>query len=155
MMKKIIIYFLAILVVACSKDDTSESTQTDLLIGIWMESGSGVVDIDDGTDEFFPYDDYCTLQSRFIFNRDGSFRVETFDGTENDCFSTGVTTGTWENQGESYHFKIITDTSDTSDEGNGANITIQFLDSDTMRWIFENDSEEVDHSFEEYVRVEE
>lgn len=139
---------------ACSKDDASDSGKTDLIVGTWNPSGRGTI-YSDGASQFYGHKYFCTTQGNYSFKKDGSFRVETFDGTENDCFSTGVTTGTWENQGESYHFKIITDTSDTSDEGNGANITIQFPDSDTMRWIFENDSEEVDYSFEEYVRVEE
>ncbi|MCK0161693.1 lipocalin family protein [Allomuricauda sp. F6463D] len=151
-MERFIICFLALLVVACSKDEASDSKQNDLLIGTWMESSSSVV-VNDGTDEFFPYDDYCTLQSRFIFNKDGSFKVETFDGTQNDCFSTGVTTGTWENQGESYNFKIISDTSDTSDEGSSANITIQFPDSDTMRWIFNPSTQDEGYTYEEYTRV--
>jgi hypothetical protein len=151
-MKQLKVCLLAFLVMACSKDEANNSTRADLLIGTWMESSSGVVD-NDGTDEFNPYDDYCTLQSRYSFHKDGSFRVETFDGTENDCFSTGVATGTWENQGESYFFKIVTDTSDSSDEGSSANITIQFPDSDTMRWIFKPNTEAEGYAYEEYTRV--
>lgn len=154
MMKIIIIYFLVILVVACSKDDTSESTQTDLIVGTWRISGSGTV-YKDGSSQYYSNGDFCTLKSRYSFNNDGTFKVETFDGSENDCFSTGVLTGTWENQGESYHLKIVTDTSDTPETGEEGDVNIVFPDSDTMRWLEQSASEEVDYSFEEYVRVEE
>lgn len=151
-MKQLKVCLLVFLAMACSKDEASNSNRADLLIGTWMESSSGVVD-NDGTDEFNLENDYCTLQNRYSFRKDGSFRVETFDGAENDCFSTGVATGTWENQGESYFFKIITNTSDTSDEGINTNITIQFPDSDTMRWIFNPNAEAEGYAYEEYTRV--
>jgi len=153
-MKKFTICFLAILVMACSKDDASDSTQTDLIIGTWTEVGTGAL-LNDETTQFSEYDYFCVTKGRFSFKEDGSFRVETFDGPDDDCFSTGVLTGTWGNQGESYYFKIITDTSDTPETGEEGDVNIVFPDSDTMRWIFENESEEVDYSFEEYARVEE
>lgn len=153
-MKHLKICLLTLLIVACSKDDASDSTQTDLIVGTWRISGSGTV-YNDGSSQYYSNGDFCTLKSRYSFNDDGTFRVETFDGSENDCFNTGVLTGTWENQGESYYFKIITDTSDTPETDEEGEVNIVFPDSDTMRWIFENESEEVDYSFEEYTRVEE
>jgi len=153
-MKKLTTFFLVLLAVACSKDDTGDFTKTDLIIGTWTERGVGAV-LNDGTTQFSEYDYFCVTKGRFSFMEDGSFRVETFDGPNHDCFSTGVLTGSWENQGESYFLKIITDTSDTPETGEEANVNIVFPDSNTMHWIFENESEEVDYSFDEYARVKE
>ncbi|GAB4514376.1 MAG: hypothetical protein Tsb004_22380 [Allomuricauda sp.] len=153
-MKQLKVCLLAFLAMACSKGDTSDLAKTDMIVGMWRISGGGIVYSDESDEYYYENEDFCTLKSRFSFKDDGTFRVETFDGSENDCISTGVLTGTWENQGESYFFKIITDTSATPEEGSSANITIQFPDSDTMRWLEESESEAVDYFFEEYIRAE-
>lgn len=150
-MKQLKIYLLTLLIISCSKDDTNEPP--DPIIGTWTELGEGIV-LSDGTNQFSEYDYFCVTLGRFSFKKDGSFRIETFDGPDDGCFSTGVVTGTWENQKESYFLKIMTDSSDTPEIGEEANLKIEFPDKNTMHWIYETESEEVGYSYGEFKRVE-
>lgn len=150
-MKQLKIYLLALLIISCSKDDTNESPEP--IIGTWAQFGEGIM-FGDGTNQFHEYEYYCDTLGHFSFKKDGSFRAETFDGPDDGCFSTGVVTGTWENQGESYFLKIMTDSSDTPEIGEEANLKIKFPDKNTMHWIYETESGEVDYSYDEFKRVE-
>ena len=138
---------------SCSSDNENDSESIDLIIGTWTELGQGTVS-DDGTNQFSEYDYFCVTLGRFSFNEDGTFNIETFDGPDDGCFSTGVITGTWENQGESYLIRVVTDSSNGPETGQQANIRIEFPNENTMLWIFQSDLEGIDYSYEEYIRLE-
>lgn len=163
-MKNSYFVFFAAMLFSCStdngnsvdsvdSDDSDIPDSIDLIVGTWTESGQGTVS-NDGTNQFSEYDYFCVTLGRFTFNEEGAFSIETFDGPDDECFSTGVITGTWDNEVESYLIKILTDTSDDSQAGQQANIKIEFPDSNRMQWIFPSNSEGIDYSYEEYVRVE-
>ena len=149
-----ILFFLSILLSCSSDDENSNGLESDdLIIGTWTELGGGNI-LDDGTDQFSEYDYFCVTLGRFSFQTDGSFRIETFDGPDDGCFSTGVVTGTWENQGNTYLISVVTDTSNESEAGQEANIQIEFPTTDRMQWIFQVDSNGIDYEYEIYTRVE-
>ena len=160
-MKQVRIYFLVLFIISCNNDDSNdtniddnnESESVDLIVGTWTELGQGSVS-DNGTDQFSEYDYFCVTLGRFSFTEDGNFRIETFDGPDDGCFSTGILTGTWVNQGESYLFKVDTDSSDEPLTGQQVDINIEFPDENKMRWIFQSESEGIDYSYEDYVRLE-
>ncbi|WP_158975343.1 hypothetical protein [Cellulophaga sp. L1A9] len=152
-----LIRFLAIILlfVSCNKENSTDTVQNDPIIGTWTELGRGDV-FDDGKDEFSEYDYFCVTLGRFAFDADGTFRIETFDGPDDGCFSTGILTGTWENNVTFYSFKIVTDTSRDPEPDQESSLKIDFPSSNEMRWIsLENsNTENIDYSYEIYTRVE-
>jgi hypothetical protein len=149
--------FLAIILlfVSCNKENSTDTVQNDPIIGTWTELGRGDV-FDDGTNVFSQYDYFCATLGRFAFDADGTFRIETFDGPDDGCFSTGILTGTWENNETFYSFKIVTDTSRDPEPDQESSLKIDFPSSNQMRWISpeENSAENIDYSYEIYTKVE-
>ncbi len=150
-MKKTLFILLIILIISCNNDDNSQSD--DPIIGTWTELGCGNV-LDNDTVEFTEYDYFCVTLGRFTFENNGNFRIETFDGPDDGCFSTGILTGTWENLGDTYLFRIITDTSDEPEEGEEGNIKIEFPSNNRMQWIYEVNQNGIDYEFFEFTKIE-
>ena len=150
-MKKTLFILFTLILFSCSSDNDSESF--DLIIGTWTELGQGIVS-DDGTTQFSEYDGFCVTLGRFSFNEDGTFNIETFDGPDDGCFSTGILTGIWKNQGESYLIEVLTDSSSESETGQKANIRIEFPNENRMQWVFQSVSDGSDYRYEEDTRLE-
>ncbi|WP_419211565.1 DUF5004 domain-containing protein [Maribacter sp. X9] len=154
-MKNSLFLFLSIIFFACSSDKTTtdEPKTIDSIVGIWTELGRGDV-LDDGTDQFSEYNYFCATLGRYSFEADGTFRIETFDGPDDNCSSTGVLTGKWENTEERYLISVVTDTSNESAAGQESNIEIEFPTDSLMQWIFQVDSPSIDYEYELFTRVE-
>ncbi len=158
-MKNTLLILFTLILFSCSSDndDNNDSESLDPIIGTWTEIGQGTVS-DDGTDQFSEYDYFCVTLGRFSFNDDRSFRIETFSessgiaGDEN-CTSTGILIGTWENNGENYLFNIESDSSNEPESGQ-AEIKIEFPNENQMEWIFDSESDGIDYTYELYEKVE-
>lgn len=130
-----------------------KSHQADPIIGVWTEVGGGTV-YSDGTEVFTEFDDPCTKLGRYIFKGDGTFEIRTYDGPADACFITGEITGTWERNGDYYHLRIISDTSENSEAGREADLRIIFPSYNQMQLVFENESDLINYGYEQYELVE-
>ncbi len=82
-MKKLILFFVVVLIVGCSKDDNGASRNSDPIIGTWYFNA----------DEY-GYWDYSNY--RLTFSEDGYLKIEAYDNSANEIeFSH---TCQWSNQ---------------------------------------------------------
>lgn len=159
LMKNILVVLFTIILFSCSSENenNNDSESFDPIIGTWTELGQGTVS-DEGTKQFSEYDYFCATLGRFSFEEDGSYRIETYSesngiaGDEN-CTSTGILIGTWENNGE-YYLLIIESDSSNDPESGQAEIKIEFPDENQMEWIFDSESDGIDYTYELYEKVE-
>ena len=154
-MKKTLLLLLTVFCLAsCNNNDNDDPQSSDLLVGTWTELGYGTVS-DTGDVQFFEYDYFCVTLGRFAFEADGTFRVETFDGPDNNCVSTGVITGTWEKtSGNLYLITILTDSSvDDPLTGEQTTIPIEFPNKNRVRFIYQVDENGIEYEYEEFTRV--
>ncbi len=153
-MKKALLLLFTVLCISCNNNDNNNPESTDLIVGTWTEIGYGTIS-DTNDVEFFEYDYFCATLGRYVFNGDGTFRVETFDGPDNNCTSTGVVTGTWEKIGNtSYLISILSDTSDDDPQtGREVTVRVEFPSNDRMQFIYEINQGGIAFEYDEYSRL--
>ncbi|MGJ8716426.1 MAG: hypothetical protein ACSHXG_15075 [Maribacter stanieri] len=135
---------------------TFKTLEIDPIVGVWTEKGNGTVFLD-SSEDFSPYTYFCATLGRYTFENDGTFEIKTFDGPDDNCISTGITTGTWEKNEDYYNFKvlsIINQDSENVEAGQENSLQINFISNNQMQWIYPKDSDTINYTYELFERVE-